>query len=205
MQKFTAQDFPGRIATIIFTAGCNLKCHYCHNKKIAFDEKLIDHLDVYEHLQKRRDLLEGVVLSGGEPTIHDDIVSSIHRIRKLGYDIKLDTNGTKPKILDRLIRKKMVDYVAMDIKTSPEKYKYMFRGNVEFDKIIKSINITKKAPEYEFRTTIVPSVVSLEDMKNIANLCNGAEKFYIQKSDYSQNVEEYKDIIKDSVESCVIR
>jgi pyruvate formate lyase activating enzyme len=176
VEKLTLIDFPGRLAAIIFTQGCNFRCQFCYNPLLVMpigDVKLIyqkDHSviplsDLFGFLESRRGKLDGVVISGGEPTLQADLPDFIKQIRALGYAIKLDSNGTNPEMLEQVIKEGLVDYLAMDIKAPFGKYEQVVGVKVNEDNIRRSIEILKTSGvPYEFRTTLVPGLHTLEDI-----------------------------------------
>ncbi len=184
LQKLTLLDFPDVVSCIVFTKGCNLRCPFCHNSSLVVDSKLtpeIDEEEVFSYLNKRKNILDGVVISGGEPLLQKDIKDFIVRIKTLGYKVKLDTNGVNSKLLSELIDEKLVDYVAMDIKNTFDKYDMTTgKSNSRIDNIKESIRILKKEKvPYEFRTTIVKDFHNIEDIKKILKYINGS-KYFIQ-------------------------
>jgi len=188
LQKTTLIDYPGKIACTIFLIGCNFRCPFCYSAELVLPEKIknqprIDEKELFRFLKERREYLEGVVICGGEPTIHSDLSDFLLQIKKMGYLIKLDTNGTQPDIIKKLIDKKLVDYIAMDIKAPLEEEKYAVASGVKVDleKIRQSIALIKNSGiDYEFRTTVVPTIHQLEDLLNIAQAIAPAKKFYLQ-------------------------
>lgn len=191
-QKLTLLDFPEKMACMIFTRGCNLKCPFCQNGSLVLNktkEGFIDESEIFEYLKKRKNLLDGVVVSGGEPLLQRDIKTFITKIKDLGYKVKIDTNGTSPLLLEELINEGLVDYVAMDIKNVFEKYpKITGCKNVNTDNIKKSIKILKQDKiDYEFRTTIVKEFHALEDIKKILSYIGGS-KYYLQNFVDNENV-----------------
>ena len=183
-QKLTLLDFPETMACILFTKGCNLRCPFCHNGPLVLNNEkkgLITEEEIFEYLKKRKKILDGVVISGGEPLLQKDIKRFIVDIKKLGYKIKLDTNGTSPELLKELIDESLIDYVAMDIKNIFEKYpKITGCKNVNVDNIMKSIEILKEEIiDYEFRTTVVKEFHNINDIKTILNYI-GDSKYFIQ-------------------------
>ncbi|MFH1536504.1 MAG: anaerobic ribonucleoside-triphosphate reductase activating protein [Patescibacteria group bacterium] len=185
LQKTTLIDYPEKIAAVIFTRGCNFKCPFCHNPELVNPEKFFPEIkeqEILDFLEKRKKVLDAVVITGGEPLIYNDIEDFIIKVRSLGYLIKLDTNGTNPELLEELLDKKLIDYVATDIKNCLEKYNITTNTDVNLDNIKKSINIImEKAPDYEFRTTVMPKLFELSDFKEIGELIKGARKYYIQQ------------------------
>lgn len=188
LQKITLIDFPGKIAATVFTSGCSFRCSFCYNPELVLPERIKSHpqipeRDFFKFLEERKGLLEGVVLTGGEPTLHKDLPSFVKKIRKLGYAVKLDTNGSNPEMLERLIKDKIIDYVAMDIKTllNDQRYNETVGVKVDLDKIKKSIEIIKNSGiDYEFRTTFVPTLHTKEDIVQIARDISPAKKYYLQ-------------------------
>jgi len=205
LQKTTLIDFPGRVAATVFLYGCNFRCPWCYSPELVLPEKIkrqpkIPEKDFFKFLKERRKLLDGLVLCGGEPTIHKDLPDFIKKIKKLGYLVKLDTNGSNPEMLKKLIDKKLakrdslssltslpqsgsslIDYVAMDIKAPKEKYNEATGIKVNIQNIQKSIDILKKDKvDYEFRSTIVPTVHTKEDVIEMAKWIKGAKRYYLQ-------------------------
>ena len=187
LQKMTTVDYPGKIAATVFLIGCNFRCPYCHNPELVLPEKIKKHpkikkSDFFKFLDKRVGLLEGVCITGGEPTLNSDLPEFISNIKKKGFLVKLDTNGTNYKMLKELIDKDLIDYISMDIKTSIKKYdKLLESGNV-ISQIKKSINIIKNSnKDYEFRTTVVPGIVNESDIKEIGQLLKKVKKFVLQQ------------------------
>ena len=178
-------DYPNEIAAVAFTLGCNFNCWYCHNKQlIQMNNKeieLIDEKEVLDFLESRKGFLDGVVISGGEPTLHKDLKQFILKVKNLGFKVKLDTNGTNPKLLKELIDEKLINFVAMDIKQSLSKYKNLVGDNCSVENIQKSINIILNSDiDYEFRTTFSPDI-SVDDIVEIAKMIKGARVYAIQK------------------------
>ena len=182
-QKTSLLDYPETISAIIWTAGCNFSCPFCYNKDLVKGKtSVFPEEEILDFLKKRKGLLDGLVITGGEPLIQEDIVEFCEKVKKIGYLIKIDTNGTNPEKLQELIDKKLVDYIAIDIKAPKEKYDQLTGVKTDLSKIEKSIEIIKKyAPNYEFRITIVPNILNKEDIVNIAKWLEGAKKFYIQQ------------------------
>ena len=187
LQKTTLIDYPGKLACTVFLSGCNFRCPWCYSSELVLPAKIIKQPRIeekyfFEFLRERKGLLEGVTICGGEPTINKDLPQFIEKIKNLGYAVKLDTNGSNPKMLKDLISQKLVDYVAMDIKLPKEKYAGFFGDCVFVKDIETSVEILKKKPESsEFRTTIVPGVHEKEDFLEIAKWIGGPEvKYYLQ-------------------------
>lgn len=190
LQKLTALDYPGKVACIVFTAGCNLRCPFCQNSTLATgEEPLIDEGEVMSFLQMRRKLLDGVCISGGEPLLQPDVKPFIYKVKELGYSVKLDTNGTLPEKLNELLREGLLDYVAMDVKNVPEKLSLTAGGAVDCGAIDRSIDLLMKSGvDYEFRTTVVREFHTAEDVIAIAERIRGAKKYCLQSFVLSDNV-----------------
>jgi len=186
LQKLTLIDFPGRLAATVFLTGCNFYCPWCYSSEIVLPEKIkkqpkISEKEFLKFLKVRKKLLDGLVLCGGEPTINKKLPNFIKKIKKLGYLVKLDTNGSNPKMLKKLIDNKLIDYVAMDIKLPKERYPEIFGKRVKIEDIEESIKILKEGKvDYEFRTTVVPTILTKEDILKIAKWIRGAKKYYLQ-------------------------
>lgn len=188
IQKFTLLDFPGKISCVIFTGGCNYRCGFCHNPEFVLPEELaklsknfIPEEAVLNFLKQRQGMLEGVVITGGEPTIMRDLEDFIVKVRSLGYAIKLDSNGNKPEVLQALIDKKLVDYVAMDFKTSLPDYKALVGQWADEIKLRESIELLKKGDvDYEFRSTLIREVHTREILEAMRETIAGAKRLYLQ-------------------------
>jgi pyruvate formate lyase activating enzyme len=186
LQKTTLIDYPGRISSTVFLIGCNFRCPFCYSSELVLPEKIklqprISEKEFFNFLKERKGLLEGIVICGGEPTIHKDLPDFIKKIKELGYLIKLDTNGSNPRMLKQLIAEGLVDYVAMDIKAPKEKYDKATGVKVKIRDIEKSIDILKQGKiEYEFRTTVVPTIHLKEDVIEIAKWLSPAKKYFLQ-------------------------
>jgi len=189
-QKTTLLDYPEQISSIIWTVGCNFNCPFCYNvdvvKKTA---KTISEKEVLAYLEKRKNVIDGLVISGGEPLLQKDIASFCEKVKKLGYLIKIDTNGTLPENLKELIDKKLVDYIAMDIKAPKKKYADLAGKKLDIKKIQKSIDLIRNSGlDYEFRTTFVPDMLTKKDIKEIGKWLDGSEKFYLQQFKHDTTV-----------------
>ena len=185
-QKFSMIDYPDKFSAIVFTLGCNLSCPFCHNPELNslnfLENALIKEDVVLDFLKTRVGKLDGVVLSGGEPTLQTNLINFSRKIKDLGFLIKLDTNGTNSFVIKELLEYELVDYIAMDIKTSPQKYNFFVNNVNTFKEIQKSIElIISSNIDYEFRTTVVKELLLIEDFKEIGKLINGAQKYYLQK------------------------
>ena len=185
LQKMTLLDYPGRVACTIFTAACNLRCPFCHNAGLVTKieaAECIDEDEVLAYLQKRKGILDGVCITGGEPTLQRDLADFIRKIKAIGYDVKLDTNGTNPALLAALMEEGLLDYVAMDIKNALGKYaKTVGLADYDTAPIQKSIDLLLKGQvDYEFRTTVVAEYHTPEDIAEIAKRIAPAKKYFLQ-------------------------
>ncbi len=189
VQKFTMIDYPEKVAAIIFTPGCNMRCKFCHNKEFVLPEEIkelrssfIPQEAVLNFLETRKGKLDGVVISGGEPTIQPDLKDFIISVRKMGFLVKLDTNGNLPNVLKELVNENLLDYVAMDVKTILENYQDLVGNLANPKKVGESIEFLKQNRiPYEFRTTIIDGVHTTDIIKEMAQLLEGSEKLYLQK------------------------
>lgn len=191
--KTTLLDYPGRVAASIFTGGCNFRCPYCHNKDIVLENKtltLYDETEILSFLKRRKHLLSGVCITGGEPTLHNDLPDFIKRIRTLGYYVKLDTNGSNPDILETLLKNKLIDYCAMDIKNSPEKYELTIGLKADTFAVKSSVQMLLSQQEipYEFRTTVVSELHDSIDIYTIAKWISGAKAYFLQPYTDSEGI-----------------
>ncbi len=187
IQKTSLIDFPQIISTVLFTGGCNLRCLYCHNPSLVCNDCNLNHYsnnEVLGLLQKRKHLIGGVVVTGGEPTLAKGIVTFLQKVKEIGLKVKLDTNGFQPHVLKRLISEKLLDYVAIDIKTSPEKYPVLTKTKLPFDIILESIKLLKENNiTFELRTTCVPGFVTIEDLQSIKEHVGTVTYYYLQQFD----------------------
>ena len=184
LQKTTLLDFPGHVAATIFTGGCNFRCPFCHNSDLLGSDAPAAFTDeeVLDFLKKRRGILEGAAITGGEPTLQPDLEDFIQKVRALGYQIKLDTNGSHPWILKKLIKNKMIDMVAMDIKSSKESYARVAGSkHLDLKPICESVDfLMSGSVPYEFRTTVVRELHTQEDFRSIGNWLAGCSAYYLQ-------------------------
>lgn len=182
LQKSSLVDYPSKICTVVFTIGCNFRCGYCHNPELIKKEEYILEEDFFEFIKTRIGKIDAIVISGGEPTLQNDLEDFITKCRALNFLVKLDTNGTNPEVLENLISKGLLDYIAMDIKAPFEKYTNITRRFLDIEKIKKSIEIIMNSGvDYEFRTTVVRSQLSIDDLIKISENIKGAKKYYMQK------------------------
>ena len=185
IQRFSLIDYPGKICATVFTQGCNFRCPYCHNPELVipslYREGMADN-EVFAFLKKRRGKLDAVNITGGEPTLQPDLIEFIKQIKSLGYMVKIDTNGSFPEILRKLIEGKLLDYIAMDIKAPLEKYGIVTGSSIAPENIAASIRlIMDSGIDYEFRTTIVKSLLTERDIEKIGILTGGAKCLVLQK------------------------
>ncbi|WP_457623096.1 anaerobic ribonucleoside-triphosphate reductase activating protein [Persephonella sp.] len=184
LQKFTMIDYPSKISAVIFTQGCNLRCPYCHNRHLVLPEyfgRKLGEKEILEFLKSRIKMVEGVVISGGEPTIQEGIEDFIKKIKDLNFKVKLDTNGTNPLVLKKLVEEELVDYVAMDVKGSPSAYETISGKKVNLNYIRESIEILINSDiEYEFRTTLIKDLLTYNDIIKIGLMIKGAERYVLQ-------------------------
>ncbi len=186
LQKVTLIDYPGKLAATVFCLGCNFRCPFCYSSELVLPEKIkkqpkISEKEFFKFLEERKELIDAIVLCGGEPCLNKDLPQFCKKIKKLGYLIKIDTNGSNPRMLKKLIDEKLVDYVAMDIKGPKERYSEFAGVKVNIKKIQKSIDILKEGKvDCEFRSTIVPTLHKREDVIEMAKWIKGAKKYYLQ-------------------------
>ncbi len=184
-QRSTLLDYPGKVASLIFTYGCNLRCEYCHNPELVIQrclkKNIIDEKTIFSFLEERKGLLDAVVITGGEPTLQLDLIPFIKRIKNLGYLVKLDTNGTNSKTVKEILDLNIIDYWAMDVKYEEELYKQNLINSVSYSEIQKSIKfIMEESKDYEFRTTYVKGIHTLKSADGIGRQVKGSKRYYIQ-------------------------
>lgn len=182
-QKLTLLDFPEKVACTVFTKGCNFRCPFCHNAGLVthIDDYTVSEEEVLSYLKKRSGMIDGLVITGGEPLLHKEIGSFIRKVKELGFLIKLDTNGSRPDILKELLDEGLLDYVAMDIKNKKEKYNETCGISVDLSDIEKSIGILRNSGvPFEFRTTVSRDLHTAEDIEEIAKWTHGEQKYYLQ-------------------------
>ncbi len=183
-QKMTLLDFPGRVACTLFAGGCNFRCPFCHNAGLVIgqERETFGEEEILDYLKKRKGLLDGVCITGGEPLLRTDIKEFIVKIKELGYSVKLDTNGSRPEKLRELIDEGLLDYVAMDVKSSMERYGKAV-GIEDFDttEIEESIDLLLEGRvDYEFRTTVVKPLHRVEDIEDLCKRIKGAKRYFLQ-------------------------
>ncbi len=222
-QKLTLLDYPGKVACILFTGGCNFRCPYCHNGELVLraDEfPPFSDDEIFSYLDKRKGVLDAVVVSGGEPTIQSDLEDYLAKIKERNLLIKLDTNGLMPDVMRNLVEKKLVDYIAMDVKNSLEDYaKTVGLKSVDTSKILESIEYLKSGHvEYEFRTTVTKELHKENNFRSLASLLSGCKAYYIQNFTANENtieksntplsrkeLESYIEILKKTIGNVQIR
>lgn len=189
-EKTTLVDYPGHIATTVFTGGCNMRCPYCHNRELVLGiVSNIPQKDFFDFIEKRHSVLEAVCITGGEPTLQEELLTFIEKIKSYKLKVKLDTNGLNPTLLKTALSRNLLDYIAMDIKNSIEKYS-LTTGIQEdlLPQIIQSIDYIKTSNiDYEFRTTIVKELHAFKDFINIGEWLNGSKAYYLQQYQYSSH------------------
>lgn len=183
-EKLTLLNYPEKVACMIFTKGCNFKCPFCHNSELINIDSNYEEItenEIFSYLEKRKNILDGVCISGGEPLIHKDIGIFISRIKSLGFCVKLDTNGSNPTLLKELIDNNLIDYVAMDIKNTFDKYNDTSGVSVNIENIKKSIKIIEDSNiKYEFRTTLVKEYHDINDIEEICKMIDNKSIYYLQ-------------------------
>lgn len=222
LQKCSLIDYPGKISAIIFTLGCNFKCSYCHNPELIKPELFpqpISEDEIFSFLAGRKGKLDAVTITGGEPTLQTDLLDFILKIRKLGFLVKLDSNGSKPGVLKNVISSGAIDYIAMDVKAPPGKYQEITNSRIDPETIKKSIKpIMNSKKDYEFRTTITAHQLNEGDILEIGKLIGGAKLYVLQKfvptaknklpgfkSYPDGKLMEFQKAVSHYVEKCIIR
>lgn len=228
LQKNSFIDYPGKVSCVLFLSGCNFNCPYCHNPDLAKGCLKCPHFlkenKVYDFLEKRRGFLDGVVISGGEPTLHEaDLFLLCEKIKNMGYPVKVDTNGSRPDVIKGLIRKGLVDYLAMDIKTDPFHYSPLIKKECNHKHILSSIRIIMESGlPYEFKTTCIKPLVDKQVVRNICAIIQGAmfyalQQFHdtevLQPEFFRKNIYTYtanellqlKSVAEPWVEACIVR
>ena len=207
--KTTLLDFPGHLASTVFTGGCNMRCPYCQNADLVLNplsQPLIDENVIFDHIKKRKGIIEGVCITGGEPTLQADLEDFIKRLKEHGVMVKLDSNGYRPEVLKRLMENGLLDYVAMDIKSSLDDYHTVAGVKLDTSLIKESIDLLKNGPiDYEFRTTVVKELHSKETFEKIGELLSGAKQYFLQGYIDSERVIErrFSSYTKEELETFV--
>ena len=183
LQKTSLLDYPGQVSAIIWTSGCNFSCPFCYNKDLISSKKTKhSEKEILDFLEKRKGLLDALAITGGEPFLQKDLKEFLTKVKKLGYLIKVDTNGMFPSELEDALDAKLIDYVAMDVKAPKKKYNMLAGKKVDIKKIQKSIDIIcQKAPDYEFRTTVIPGLLEKQDIFEIAKWLDGSKNYFLQQ------------------------
>jgi pyruvate formate lyase activating enzyme len=184
LHKVSLIDYPGKICAIAFTGGCNFRCHYCHNPELVLGHKDLPDIkgeEILSFLKRRKGLLDALEITGGEPTIWEKLPAFMKQVKELGFLVKLDTNGMNPDMLSEVVGSKLVDYVAMDIKATLERYEEVVGVELDVSKIKRSVEILLEGEvEYEFRTTTFPEFFAEEDARQIGDWVKGAERYALQ-------------------------
>jgi pyruvate formate lyase activating enzyme len=185
LQRLSLKDYPGKLCAKAIVPGCNFRCPYCDKADIVLNHQgmeLIPEGEVLRHLYRVRGYLDGLCLGGGEPTLHNGLLSFVYRVKSLGCLVKLDTNGSRPKRIRKLMEERVVDYVAMDVKAPLERYQEVVRFKVDVDAVRQSIRLLRRGSiDYEFRTTVVPGLIDGDDLEEIAKFLIGSKRFVIQQ------------------------
>jgi len=227
-------DYPGKISSVIFFKGCNFRCPYCHNKELVTgpahissvsepNANMVDETVVFSYLEKRKNLIDGVVLSGGEPTLTKSLQRICQTVKDMGFLVKLDTNGSYPNVLQTLLYHRCVDYIAMDFKTSPDRYQKYMSNKADLDAIKASLQLIQDSNiDYEFRTTCIKPIVDDSAIHKMVPYVEGAKRFVLQKFVYSTSIldpdffvdqkntdpndlKAYQELIMPWVKECIIR
>jgi len=197
LQRFSLLDYPGELAAIVFTQGCNFRCPYCHNPELVLPEiysPLLDTGKVLRFLYRRRKKLGAVVVTGGEPTLQEDLVDFLKILKAMRYKVKLDTNGAFPDMLARAIYTKSVDYIAMDLKAPLPLYRKLTHSKVRKEDIIRSMELIRLSGlDYEFRTTVAREILFGEDLLRIRELLREGDRYYLQACSYSTTLDDLKE------------
>lgn len=195
IKRTSLLDYPGKVSAIIGTQGCNMRCPWCHNFHLVPYEftrhsEIIKEEDFFRFLDQRKNFLDGVVVTGGEPTIQSDLPELCKNVKKMGLAVKIDTNGTHPAVLNRLLKNGLVDYIAMDIKTDLNQYNQLVKERINVNELLKSIDIIMSSDKpYEFRTTCVSPFVTINNIDQIGILIKGAKSFFLQKCNSTNNMD----------------
>jgi len=204
LQKTSLLDFPGRVCSILFTVGCNLRCPFCHNWRLILNPKppFLSEEDALKILLSRKKYVDAVEITGGEPAMNRDLPRFVKRLKEYGFQVKLDTNGFYPEVLKECLP--YLDYIAMDVKTSLEKYRLL--GAKSVDKMLESIEIIKEGNvDYEFRNTVVPKIVEEDDVPKIGRLVKGAKRFVFQQFRSGDTLDKVFSDMEPYPESVILR
>jgi len=190
LQKISLLDYPGKIGAIVFVGGCNFRCPFCYNRDLVLNPESLPSVredEILKHLETKREWLDGVVVTGGEPTIHPDLPDFLEKVKKLGYSVKLDTNGSNSKMLAELLEKNLVDYIALDVKAPLLKGRYNEATGTRDESVLEEVESSiallqdSNGVDYEFRTTVVPKLLNEDDIVLIAKRISGAKRYYLQQ------------------------
>ena len=185
LQKVSLIDYPGSVCATLFAGGCNLRCLFCHNRDLVLkpgELPLIEESEVMEYLDDKGSILDGICISGGEPTLQHDLFAFIIKVKNIGLKVKLDTNGTRPEVIRNLLDSELLDYIAVDIKAPLDKYALIVGDSKDLNKIIETIDLVKNSIiEQEFRTTVVPGLLDENDILHIAKSLSGCRKYVLQQ------------------------
>jgi len=192
VQKFSMIDYPGKLSCVVFLNKCNMRCGYCHNPELVFSDDSggkfpnITQEEFFKFLDEKKSWLDGVCITGGEPTLHPGLLGFMNAIKEKGYTLKIDTNGSNPGIIQKIIEGKLADYIAMDVKNSIQKYSVTAGANISTSNIKQSIDIIRDAGNnnlinYEFRTTILPRFIGESDIIAIGELLRGSKRYVLQQ------------------------
>jgi pyruvate formate lyase activating enzyme len=194
INKTSLLDYPAKLSAMIGVQGCNMHCPYCHNSHLIPYEftkhsQRIEQEAFFSFLDERKNFLDGVVITGGEPTIQSDLPEFCDKIKKIGLSVKIDTNGTNPHALNHLLKNRLVNYIAMDIKADLDQYNQLFKENIDVNEILKSIDIIMSSDQpYEFRTTCISPFVTTDNIDQIGRLIKGARSFFLQKGNLTKHM-----------------
>jgi len=226
LQKLTLIDYPGKLACTVFLSGCNFRCSWCYSPELVLPEKIEGQPEVkrdvfFDFLEKRKGKIEGVVICGGEPLINEDLLQFAKKIKEKGFSVKVDTNGSRPEMLKALLKGKLLDYIAMDLKVPLNRYQEISRKKGEAEKIKESIEVVMgSGVDYEFRTTLVPEIHKKKDVSLMAEAIKGAEIYFLQnffpektleesflarKPFTKKELEDFKKVAEPFVKKCKIR
>ena len=185
LQGLSVIDYPGKLCATVFTAGCNFRCPYCYNVDIVLNHQglpVIPERDVLNLIYGRRGFLDGLCVGGGEPTLHRALPDFLFKVKALGVSVKVDTNGSRPRMLLKLVEDELVDYVAMDVKAPLRRYPEVVRFKVDVDAVRRSIRLLRRSSvDHEFRTTVVPGLLDGDDLEEIARALSGSKRYVIQQ------------------------
>ncbi len=224
LQRFSLIDYPEKLSAVVFSIGCNFRCPYCHNPNLVDPQRYAESIAknyIFDFLRSRKGALDALVITGGEPCLQAELIDFIKVVKHMGFLIKLDTNGSFPEVLEEIIQKGLVDYIAMDIKSPLERYSQVVCSPVDMEKIRQSIKlIINSGLSHEFRTTLLKSIINSDDIAKIAELASGAKLFALQnfvasnilnpklrseKPIGKEELEQYKLLLQPHVRSVIIR